>query len=107
MLPFLTSLLFIFCLHLCYHLELSHTKSGGPETEANVHTVVCIFVRGSPVDEPLSTDTQEHADQIAKAVSVSYKSLGRPILTLEEAIEQKSFFSSPKKKTEKVGDPQG
>ena len=56
---------------------------------------------------PLLSDTQQHADQIAQAVTVSYESLGKPILTIEDAIEQKSFFSSPGKSVKKVGDPQG
>ncbi len=37
-------------------------------------------------------DTQEHANQMAKAVTVKYKSLGKPILTIQDAITAKSFF---------------
>ena len=38
---------------------------------------------------------------------MSYESLEKPILTVEDAVEQKSFFSSPGKSVKKVGDPQG
>ena len=55
----------------------------------------------------LHADTQEHADRIAREVVVTHKSLGPPILTLEKAIENKSFFSSPGRVIEKVGDTEG
>ncbi|XP_064388596.1 xanthine dehydrogenase/oxidase-like [Halichondria panicea] len=58
---------------------------------------------GQPVALVLA-DTQEHADRIACAVEVTHKTLGPPILTLEEAIQRQSFFSSPRRTERKVGD---
>ena len=55
----------------------------------------------------VSIDTQEHADRIAREVTVTHKSLGPPILTLDEAIQNKSFFSSPGRNVTKVGDTEG
>ncbi len=52
-------------------------------------------------------DSQEHADRIASAVVVTYNSLGPPILTLEEAIEAKSFFKNARRVETKVGDVEG
>jgi len=52
------------------------------------------------------SDTQEHADEIARCVEVSLKPLGPPILTLEQAIEKQSFFSSGRA-VKKVGDTEG
>lgn len=40
-------------------------------------------------------DTQQNANRMAQAVSVSYQTLGKPILTIAEAIENNSFFDSP------------
>ncbi len=56
---------------------------------------------------PLFVDTQERADEIACAVEVTHKTLGPPILTLEEAIQSQSFFSSPRRTERKVGDAEG
>ena len=40
-------------------------------------------------------DTQQNANRIAQAVIVSYQSLGKPILTISDAITINSFFDSP------------
>ena len=50
------------------------------------------------------TDTQEHANQIAKAVTLEYQSQGKPILTLEDAVRSNSFFTNPSTDVTKVGD---
>lgn len=53
-------------------------------------------------------DTQIHADEIAKAVTVSYKTLGKPILTIKDAIAAKSFFNIPGEGDPvKIGDAEG
>ena len=36
--------------------------------------------------------TQEQANQMAKAVDVKFKSLGKPVLTIQDAIASESFF---------------
>nr|XP_033794956.1 xanthine dehydrogenase/oxidase [Geotrypetes seraphini] len=41
-------------------------------------------------------DTKEHAQRAAKVVKITYEEL-TPIITIQEAIEKKSFYSSPKK----------
>ncbi len=55
----------------------------------------------------MPADSQEHADRIASAVVVTHTSLGPPILTLEQAIQNKSFFTSPPRVVKKVGDTEG
>ena len=40
-------------------------------------------------------DTQQNANRIAQAVTISYQSQGKPILTISDAIANKSFFDSP------------
>ena len=40
-------------------------------------------------------DTQEHANQMARAVSIKYKSMGKLILTIKDAIAAKSFYDEP------------
>ena len=53
-------------------------------------------------------DTQEQANQMARAVKVEYKSLGKPILTIKDAIAAKSFFSIPTNSSlNKVGNAEG
>ena len=53
-------------------------------------------------------DTQEQANQMARAVKVEYKSLGKPILTITDAIAAKSFFSIPTNSSlNKVGNAEG
>lgn len=51
-------------------------------------------------------DTQEHANQMAKAVSIKYESLGKPILTISDAIEAKSFYDTGETAV-KIGDAEG
>ena len=43
----------------------------------------------------LYSDTQENATRIAQAVSVQQESVGKPILTLRDAIAAGSFFDRP------------
>ena len=54
-------------------------------------------------------DTQEHANEMAKAVTIRYKSLGKPILTIKEAIAAKSFFPNPAENNSprKIGNADG
>ena len=52
-------------------------------------------------------DTQEHANQMAKAVSVKYgDSSGKPILTIEDAIKANSFYPSSESPV-RIGDADG
>ena len=51
-------------------------------------------------------DTQEHANQMAKAVNVKYESSGKPILTIQEAIAANSFFPGTDKPVN-IGDADG
>ncbi len=39
-------------------------------------------------------DTQEHADKMAKAVNIKYESLGKPILSIQDAMKANSFHPS-------------
>lgn len=40
-------------------------------------------------------DTQEHANQMAQAVTVKYQSMGKLILTIKDAIAANSFYDEP------------
>ena len=52
-----------------------------------------------------TTDTQRHADEAVKAVTVTYKEQKLPLLlTIDEAVAAKSFFD-PQAKPLKKGDP--
>ncbi|XP_062514370.1 uncharacterized protein LOC134189984 isoform X2 [Corticium candelabrum] len=50
-------------------------------------------------------DTQVHADAAARAIRVTYKSHGKPIVTLEQAIKAGSLFHDDQAKAIKKGDP--
>uniref|UniRef100_A0A1X7T605 Aldehyde oxidase/xanthine dehydrogenase first molybdopterin binding domain-containing protein n=1 Tax=Amphimedon queenslandica TaxID=400682 RepID=A0A1X7T605_AMPQE len=50
-------------------------------------------------------DTQEHALQMAKAVTLTYQSQGKQILTIQDAIDAKSFYD--KKPDIVIGDADG
>ncbi|XP_019856500.1 PREDICTED: xanthine dehydrogenase/oxidase-like [Amphimedon queenslandica] len=50
-------------------------------------------------------DTQEHALKMAKAVTLTYQSLGKQILTIQDAIDAKSFYDEQPNVT--VGDADG
>lgn len=52
-------------------------------------------------------DTQENANRIAQAVSVEYESLGRPIVTTEDAIRSNSYVDNVEPSVVKVGDAKG
>ena len=53
-------------------------------------------------------DTQENATLIAQAVTVQQESVGKPILTTQEAIAAGSFFDNPgPADVVKVGDAKG
>ena len=52
-------------------------------------------------------DTQENASHIARAVSVEYESLGRPIVTTEDAIRANSYVENLEPSVIKVGDAKG
>ena len=52
------------------------------------------------------SDTQRHADEAAKVVSVTYKDPQPLILTIDEAIAAKSYLP-PQANTLLVGDPDG
>ena len=54
----------------------------------------------------LHADTQEHAMIAARAVKVTYESLGPPILSIQDAIDKNSFFK-PDIDPLKVGDAEG
>ncbi|KAJ7388015.1 hypothetical protein OS493_040376, partial [Desmophyllum pertusum] len=49
-------------------------------------------------------DTQRHADEAVKSVTVTYKEQKPPLLTINEAVAAKSFFD-PQAKPLKKGDP--
>ena len=55
----------------------------------------------------LLLETQQQADEIALAVKVTYESQGKPLLTIADAIEAKSFFKHPGAKVLQVGDAKG
>uniref|UniRef100_A0A8B9ZKZ1 Xanthine dehydrogenase n=1 Tax=Anas platyrhynchos TaxID=8839 RepID=A0A8B9ZKZ1_ANAPL len=59
---------------------------------ANDETVTCV---GHIIGAVLA-DTQEHSRRAAKAVKIKYEEL-KPIVTIQEAIENQSFFKSIKK----------
>ena len=62
---------------------------------------------GQPVAMVIA-DTQEHANQMAKAVKIQHKSLSKPILTIKDAIAAKSFFPlSGSSSLNKVGNADG
>ena len=52
-------------------------------------------------------DTQENANRIAQAVTVEYESLGRPIVTTEDAIRANSYVDNLEPSVVKVGDAKG
>ena len=52
-------------------------------------------------------DTQAHADAAARAIRVTYKSHGKPIVTLEQAIKAGSLFHDDQAKAIKKGDAAG
>jgi len=43
----------------------------------------------------LYIDTQANADRAAKMVKIQYKSKGKPILTIADAIKNNSFYDFP------------
>ena len=49
-------------------------------------------------------DTQENANQIARAVTVEYESLGPPLVDLEDAIRANSYVPNVEPMVVKVGD---
>ena len=51
-------------------------------------------------------DTQEHADQMARAVNVKYESSGKPILNIKEAVAAKSFYPASEDPV-KIGNAEG
>ena len=55
----------------------------------------------------LLLETQQQADEIALAVKVTYESQGKPLITIADAIEAKSFFKHPGAKVLQVGDAKG
>ena len=55
----------------------------------------------------LITDTQENASHIAQAVTVEYESLGRPLVTTEDAIRANSYVDNIKPSVINVGDAKG
>ena len=50
-------------------------------------------------------DTQEHARQMAQAVTLTYQSLGKQILTIQDAIAANSFYD--KEPDINIGDADG
>ena len=50
-------------------------------------------------------DTQEHAHQMAQAVTLTYQSLGKQILTIQDAIAANSFYD--KEPDINIGDADG
>lgn len=52
-------------------------------------------------------DTQAHADAAARAVVATYESHGKPIVTLQEAVDAHSFFPSGEDTPIKIGNPDG
>ena len=52
-------------------------------------------------------DTQENANRIAQAVTVEYESLGRPLVTTEDAIRANSYVDNVEPSVIKVGDAKG
>jgi len=44
-------------------------------------------------------DTQANADRAAKMVKIQYKSKGKPILTIADAIQNNSFYDFPGKES--------
>ena len=50
-------------------------------------------------------DTQEHAHQMAQAVTLTYQSLGKQILTIQDAIAANSFYK--KDPDVNIGDADG
>ena len=56
----------------------------------------------------LSTDTQEYANAIARAVVVGYEDVRKPILTIQDAIAAQSFYPFPSpQQVLSVGDAPG
>ena len=47
----------------------------------------------------IHVDTQANADRAAKMVKIQYKSKGKPILTISEAIQNNSFYDFPGKES--------
>ncbi|XP_075451587.1 xanthine dehydrogenase/oxidase isoform X2 [Ascaphus truei] len=77
------------------------TGIGHDETVLAENMVTCVgHIIGGVV-----ADTKENAQRAAKAVTISYEDL-TPIITIQEAIEQKSFYP-PVKKIEKGNIQQG
>ena len=52
-------------------------------------------------------DTQENANHIAQAVTLEYESLGRPLVTTEDAIRANSYMENLEPSVIKVGDAKG
>ena len=55
----------------------------------------------------LCPDTQENASHIARAVTVEYESLGRPLVTTEDAVRANSYINNLEPSVIKVGDAKG
>ncbi len=52
-------------------------------------------------------DSQTNADRMAKTVTVQYRPLGKPILTIQQAIEMESFHNDPNLTTINIGNTEG
>ncbi|XP_072372292.1 xanthine dehydrogenase-like isoform X2 [Scyliorhinus torazame] len=74
--------------------EVEEILSSGPVLYAGQPIALCV------------ADSVHHALQMVGEVTVSYKDRKPPIVTLDEAINKKSFFPSPGKEL-LVGDPTG
>ncbi|XP_078070968.1 uncharacterized protein LOC144495034 isoform X2 [Mustelus asterias] len=74
--------------------EVEEILSSGPVLYAGQPIALCV------------ADSEQHALQMVGEVKVTYKDQKPPIVTLDEAIEKKSFYPSPSKGL-LVGDPAG
>ena len=61
---------------------------------------------GQPVAMVIA-DTQAHANEMVKAVVVQYKQLGKPILTIKDAISRESFHNDEDLETIRIGNIEG
>ncbi|XP_041042508.1 xanthine dehydrogenase-like isoform X2 [Carcharodon carcharias] len=75
-------------------MEVEEILSSGPVLYAGQPIALCV------------ADSQHHALQMVGEVKVTYKDQKPPIVTLDEAIEKKSFYPPPAKEI-LVGDPTG
>jgi len=72
--------------------DVPGTNDGGNDVPLFATTQA--LYAGQPVGM-IVADTQRHADEAAKYVTVQYKNIKTPILTIDEAISHKSFFPVP------------